>query len=94
MNWLLLSVILLMVICIFHGYKSGLVRMLFSVATFVVTILLVKMLAPVGVQAMKNTDVIYDAIKAPVEKLLDEKIDGQVFGLPGRLRTSGNRWFL
>ena len=78
MNWLLLSVIILIAICVLHGLKSGLVRMLFSIATFIVTIVLVKMLAPVGVQALKNTDVIYDSIKAPIEKVLEEQIDGQI----------------
>lgn len=78
MNWLLVGVAAIVALCVYHGYKCGLVRMLFSIVTFIVTIFLVRLLAPVGVQALKNTDVIYDAIKAPIEKVLEEQIDGQV----------------
>lgn len=78
MNWLLIGVLAVIGLGIMHGYKSGFVKMLFSAVTFIITIVLVWMLAPTGAKMVKENEKIYQAIKAPVENLLDEKIDGQV----------------
>lgn len=78
MNWLLVCVIGIIVVCILNGYRKGLVRMLFSIATFIVTIFLVRLLAPVGVQAIKGNDAVYNAIKKPVEQVMDQQIDGEI----------------
>lgn len=77
-NWLLAGVAVIFIACCYHGYRCGLVKMLFSVATFLITVVLVRFLAPVGVQLLKTNDTIYNSIKAPVEKMLDEKIDGTI----------------
>lgn len=77
MNWMLICVIALLAICLYHGYRQGLVRMLFSIVTFFVTIVLVRLLAPVGIQMLKNTDAVYDGVKAPVVRFLDEHVDGK-----------------
>lgn len=77
-NWLLVGVLLIIASCAYHGYRSGLVRILFSIATFIITIVIVKLLAPVGVQMIKSDKEIYDSFKAPIEKLLEEKVDGEI----------------
>jgi len=75
-NWLLLSVIVILVACICHGYKVGMMHMVFSVATFLVTIVLVRLLAPVGAQMLKGNENVYQAIRQPIEELLEENVDG------------------
>ena len=77
-NWLLVSVLVILASCIYHGYKVGLMRMVFSVATFLVTIVLVRLLAPVGAQMLKSNETVYQAIRQPIEEILDENVDGTV----------------
>lgn len=77
-NWLLICVIGIIGACVYHGYRAGLVRMVVSITTFIVTIFLVRLLAPVGVEFVKNNDTIYHAIETSIEKMLDEKVDGEI----------------
>lgn len=76
MNWLLLSTIGLLAVCMFHGYKCGLVRMIFSVSSFLLTVVLVYVFAPAGVRLLQNNQKLYDAVKSPITDVLEEKIDG------------------
>lgn len=77
-NWLLIGILAVIAACVCHGYRAGLVRMLFSVATFVVTVIVVRLLAPAGVQMLKSNEHIYEGIRQPIVKLLDENMNGQV----------------
>lgn len=77
-NWLLVAVAGIVLVCCYMGYRRGLVKMLLSVVTFLITVVLVRFLAPTGVQLIKANPVIYDGIKVPIEQMLDEKIDGKV----------------
>lgn len=76
MNWLLLSMIGLFAVCMFRGYKCGLVRMIFSVSAFLLSAVLVFILAPAGVRLLQNNQKIYDAVKSPIADVLEKKIDG------------------
>lgn len=77
-NWLLIGILVVVGVCIYHGYRVGLMRMVLSVATFLVTIVLVRLLAPVGVQMLKSNEYVYNGIRQPVEELLEEHVNGQV----------------
>ena len=95
-NWLLVSVLVVIAACVYHGYRVGLVRMVYSVATFLVAAVLVKFLAPVGVQLLKNNDHVYETIRTPIERMLDEKVDGKIkteevldaYSVPASVRTN------
>lgn len=77
-NWLLFIVIVILGGCIYHGWRCGLIRMLFSIATFIITIVIVRLLAPVGVQMLKSNETVYEGIKQPIVAMLDEKVDGKI----------------
>lgn len=75
MNWLLISAIGLFAVCMFHGYRCGLVRMLLSVSSFLLTVVLVFILAPAGVRLLQSNQKVYDAVKSPISDALEEKMD-------------------
>ncbi len=75
MNWLFISAIGLFAVCMFHGYRCGLVRMVLSVSAFLLAVVLVFFLAPAGVRLLQNNQKIYDAVKSPVTDALGEKMD-------------------
>lgn len=78
MNWLLLSTVGLFAVCMFRGYCCGFVRMVFSVSTFLITAVLVYLLAPVGVRILQNNEKIYNAVRAPIEDILEEKVNENI----------------
>lgn len=80
-NELLVILFLIFLACVYHGYRKGLVHIVVSVGIFVLTIVLVAMLAPFAAQTLKKNETVYQSIRKPVEKVLDENVE-----LPSKLQ--------
>lgn len=87
MNWILISVLILWAIIALIGYKKGFIRMIYTLSSFVIGLILAAMLSPMVENCIiektqideylvkKYTEVISDAIEegktAVVEKIID-----------------------
>lgn len=75
MNWVLIVVLAILISSTILGMKKGLVRMLFSLFSIVITIVLVAIFAPVLSGFLKENTKIYSKVEATVgEKIVTEKI--------------------
>jgi hypothetical protein len=97
MNWLLIVVLLLLALCIVHGYRRGLLRILFSLASWILLLLFVSWFSPyVNTYLTEHTSV-YEkvedhcltAVHRSSEKQLENAASGQADASGEQLETLG-----
>lgn len=71
MNWILYVVIGIIVMLGLIGYRKGLVKMVFSLTSTIIAILLAAFLSPVVAQIIKSNDKIVDFLDEKVSILVD-----------------------
>lgn len=75
MNWILLVVLAALILSTVFGMKKGLVRMLFSLFSIIITIVLVFIIAPKLSSVIKEHTKIYANVEKTVgEKIVTEKV--------------------
>lgn len=67
-NWLLVTVLVILVVFTFVGMHRGIIKMIFSVVSLVGTLIAVFILLPVMTDVLKDNTKIYDGIQAVVEE--------------------------
>lgn len=71
MNWILLLVIAIIGIMGFVGYKKGLIKMVFSVASTIVALLVAMLFSPVVAGMMKNSETIVSFFDEKISAIVD-----------------------
>lgn len=81
MNWLLLVVITVIFLLTYHGYKKGLVSMILSIGTLVLSIMITGLLGPIFSDSLCSSRIIMDYVSEQVnenlavEKTMNNAID-------------------
>lgn len=70
MNWLLLIVIVILVVNAFIGRKVGLIKMVFSICSLVVALVLTVWISPIVKDYMKGNEKLYSSVTEKVDKML------------------------
>ncbi|MCD8364413.1 MAG: CvpA family protein [Clostridiales bacterium] len=63
MNWLMIIILILFLICVIHGWRKGFLRLLFSLVSWIVMIVLVSYLNPYISSFLKDNTGIYEWIE-------------------------------
>lgn len=63
MNWLLIVVLILFLLCVIQGWRKGFLRLLFSLISWIVMIVLVSYISPYISEFLKNNTGIYEWIE-------------------------------
>ncbi len=74
MNWLLIAVMIVLCICIIHGWRLGLLRLLFSLVSWIAMIVLISYISPYISKFLGNTLGIYNLIEKKCEKTLQTRL--------------------
>lgn len=72
MNWLLIGVMLLMLLCAWNGYRRGFIRLFVSFVFIILTIVLVRMATPYCSSFLENYTPVYDSIKESCMEIFRE----------------------
>jgi len=96
MNWLFVVILLFLVFMAIYGYTKGIMRMLFSVAAFFVSVLAMVILAPFVSDMLIKCEPVMSRIKTPVYdvviKQLEKGVDAdeilEEFHLPQNINSS------
>lgn len=78
MNWLLVIVVIILAAYTWHGYRKGLLRVLFSLASLIITILFVAWTTPYISNFIKENTQIYQNIEIRCEEWAREKTQKEV----------------
>lgn len=87
MNWVLLSVIVILAVFGFIGWKKGIIQIVVSLATLIVTILLSVFIAPVVCQGLKTSTELDEGLQKIVYNVMME----QKFGGDNALTDADNK---
>lgn len=71
MNWILIAVIAILGVMGFIGFKKGLIKMVFSVASTIVALLVAMLFSPVVAGMMKNNEAIVGFFDEKVSAIVD-----------------------
>ena len=82
MNWTLLAVAAIIIVCILVGMKRGLVRMIFYTLSFVLAIFLTNLTAPYVTNMIKNNTSIDDGIESSISDSIGEMVE-----IPGSMQV-------
>lgn len=77
-NWLLIVILLVLAGYAVYGYRRGLLRVLFSLCSMILTILFVSWAVPYIRQVIQENTQIYQKLEAECEKRVQEKMQGQM----------------
>ena len=82
MNWLLIGVIFVLILCALHGLYKGLVRMIFSIISIFVVLIFVSFATPYISNYLESNTPVYNTIQSKselyIEKVSKQSIDDQV----------------
>lgn len=78
MNWLLIVVLLVLIVYTAHGYRRGMLRVLYSLFSLIVTILFVAWTTPYISKIIKENTQIYQKIEIKCEESIREKTQEQI----------------
>ena len=79
MSWVTILVLAILIGCAFWGMKKGVIRIVLSLVSLIVTAILVCMLTPVVTSALQEHTTLYDSVYTAVDDYFEEK---GVFNLP------------
>ncbi|MCD8149645.1 MAG: CvpA family protein [Clostridiales bacterium] len=74
MNWLLIVVLILFVLCVIQGWRKGFLRLLFSLVSWVVMIVLVSYISPYISEFLKNNTGIYEWIESRCAETIQSRL--------------------
>lgn len=77
MNWVLISVLAILAICGYAGWKKGIIKIVLSIATIIVTIVVTVFAAPLLGRIIKENTTLYDSLYKSVEMAV---ISNDLFG--------------
>ena len=77
MNWLLIVVIAIILICCITGYKVGFLRRTFSALSIVIAIAITSFLNPIAAKYIEENDTIHGFVYGFVSDFIDKDQDGQ-----------------
>lgn len=75
MNWVLITVLAILAICGYAGWRKGIIKMIVSVAAMIVTIIATVFAAPLLGKIIKNSTKIYDNLYNSVEIMVSEALE-------------------
>lgn len=70
-NWLFFAVLAIFAVCIIVGWNRGFVRIVFSLAATIVSLVLTLILCPLTINLLKTQSGVYDAIYKGVDDFVD-----------------------
>ncbi|MCD8231444.1 MAG: CvpA family protein [Clostridiales bacterium] len=74
MNWLLIAVSIVLCGCIIHGWRLGLLKLLFSLISWIAMIVLISYISPYISNFLGNTLGVYGLIEKQCEKTLQTRL--------------------
>lgn len=78
MNWLFVGVMIFVFGMGVYGYNRGILRMLYSVVTLIISIVAMYFVSPFVADALKSNEVIMGKIEAPIQNTVNDKIEDGV----------------
>lgn len=75
MNWLLIAVSVFLIVCAINGYRLGFVKKLFTMVSFVITIVAASAMTPYISDFLTNNTSIYDTIKESTTGVLEGNVE-------------------
>lgn len=78
MNWVLFSVIVMLVVFGFIGWKKGIIKIVVSLATLIITMLLAVFIAPVVCEAVKASTELDDNLQKMVYDIIMKQDSGAI----------------
>jgi len=76
MNWLLLAVIAILVICTIKGYASGFIKTVFAIFSLIVALIVASVATPAVSKGLQSNDKIYTMVYEKIEETVD--FDGKI----------------
>lgn len=73
MNWLFILVVVILILFTLHGYKKGFIRVIFSLLSLIITILLVSFVVPKIGDFLKEETPLYTSLKENYIERLENK---------------------
>lgn len=71
MNWLLLAVIAILVICTIKGYASGFIKTVFAIFSLIVALIVASVATPTVSKVLQSNDKIYTMVYEKIEETVD-----------------------
>lgn len=94
MNWLLIGVVFVLILCALHGLYKGLVRMIFSLISIFIVLIFVSFATPYISNYLESNTPLYNTIQTKsesyIEKVSKQTVDTQVNGAVNQNNSSSN----
>lgn len=75
MNWLFYGVLIFVIGLCAYGYHKGLIRMLYSIGTFILSIVIMIVASPIVADVLMKNEDLMSKLQQPVQQLVQEKLD-------------------
>lgn len=75
MNWLFLGTVIFIFVMGVYGYSKGLLRMLYSVAALIISVLAMIIISPFLSSMLKSNKSVMELIQTPIENAIEKKVD-------------------
>ncbi|MCD8046236.1 MAG: CvpA family protein [Clostridiales bacterium] len=94
MNWLLLGVFIVFLICIVHGWRRGLLRLLFSLISWIVMIILISYISPYITDFLRENTGIYSWIEKQCAATIETRLGTGLEFLAAQGAEAAADWIL
>ncbi len=94
MNWTLILVILIFLVCIVRGWRRGLLRLLFSLISWIVLILLIAWATPYISNFLRNFTGLYGTIEARCAQTMENRLGTGLLFLTDSAASTMADWIL
>ncbi|MCD8301158.1 MAG: CvpA family protein [Clostridiales bacterium] len=94
MNWVLIIVLLIFLICIIHGWRKGFLRLLFSLLSFIILIGVISFATPYISRFLKNNTGIYAAIEERCAQTIGNRVGTGLEFITGPTAGVAADWIL
>ncbi len=94
MNWVLIVVLLIFLVCIIHGWAKGFLRLLFSLLSFIILIVVIGFVTPYISSFLKENTGIYAAIETRCAATLENRVGTGLEFITGPTAGVAAEWIL